>query len=61
MEEDEILDAINDNAGYCTTCEAITMDSSVEPDAENYECPDCGNMTVMGIEQAILLGKLPKE
>lgn len=51
-------EACDDNAGYCTACDDITSDSGVEPDAEGYKCPTCDAMTVMGVEQALLVGKL---
>ena len=47
--------------GYCTKCDAITRDGDTEPDAENYKCPECGNMSCMGIEQALLCGHLEIE
>jgi hypothetical protein len=33
-------------------------DGGVEPDAEEYECENCGEPQVMGAEQALLLGEL---
>jgi hypothetical protein len=45
-------------AGYCTDCKDITRDSDTEPDATDYECPDCEEMTCMGIEQALLEGHI---
>jgi len=57
VEEDELREAIDSYQGWCTNCQAFTHDSS-EPDAENYECPDCGRDTVYGAEQALLLGKI---
>lgn len=58
MTDDEILIAIEEYAGYCTECDAVTNDSGVEPDAEEYKCSACGDRTVMGIEQAILLNHI---
>jgi len=40
--------------GYCTTCKEIT-NAGVEPDARGYECESCGESTVYGIEEALLL------
>ncbi len=51
----EYEDACDCNTGYCTTCEAFVGDS-VEPDAEGYTCPDCGEDTLMGAEEALLQG-----
>lgn len=47
--------------GYCTTCKEITREGDVEPDAMGYDCPACGNNTVMGFETAILLEKINLE
>lgn len=56
--ESVYIEACGDCAGYCTACDDITVDGGVEPDAEGYKCPACDGMTVMGIEQALLVGKL---
>jgi hypothetical protein len=40
--------------GFCTTCKEIT-NSNVEPDARRYECESCGERTVYGIEEALLM------
>lgn len=53
--EDEYITADEENLGWCRKCNAFTSDFA-EPDAENYECPDCGNDTVYGAQQALLLG-----
>ena len=37
---------------YCTTCEEY-IDERVEPDAEDYECPQCGNNTLMGADYVV--------
>lgn len=58
MTEDEIQDAVCDNAGFCTACKAITSPGGVEGDAENYPCPKCHKRTVMGIEVALILGHI---
>ena len=44
----------NYNDGYCSYCNLITNEGGVEPDAKGYECNDCGNNTVMGIEMAFI-------
>lgn len=41
--------------GYCTECDDITVFGGVEPDAEERECDECGQPTVMGVEQATVL------
>jgi hypothetical protein len=52
--EDEYLEAVDSNLGWCTECEEFTNDFA-EPDAENCKCDFCGQMTVMGAEQALIL------
>lgn len=54
---EEYQDMADSYQGYCTLCEAFTRDCT-EPDAEEYDCPDCGENSVMGAEQAILLGEI---
>ena len=58
LEMHEYHDLCEDYAGYCTACGEIGRDSSTEPDAEGYECWECGEAAVMGIEQAMMLGYL---
>lgn len=48
-------------SGYCSSCDAITADSGVEPDAEGYKCEECGENTVCGVEQAVLKGLIQLE
>jgi len=43
-------------SGYCKHCDDITTTDGVEPDAQDYECPECGNDTLMGLSDAVLLG-----
>lgn len=60
----------NDTEGYCAIskvkgsdkmvggCGVVELDSPIEPDAMNYRCPECGHRTLMGMEQALLMGLL---
>lgn len=48
-----------DYMGICTSCGEMAPEC--EPDAERYECPECGEDTVYGVEQALLLGKIEIE
>lgn len=57
---DEYLEHSQDNDGYCTSCGEFSC-GGVEPDAEGYECPNCGEMTLMGTEQAFLTGDITVE
>ena len=52
---DRFQEAMDGDEGFCTYCKDFTR-SETEPDAEKYDCPDCGNQTVCGAEQALLLG-----
>lgn len=56
MQEDELMEAIEENSGYCTSCNEITNFGGCEPDARNYECDECHKKTVFGIEEAIISG-----
>jgi hypothetical protein len=55
MTEEDFQDACDNDEGYCTTCEEFTRDM-VEPDAEEYNCPQCEENTVCGAEQALICG-----
>lgn len=58
-EEEEVEQLMNDNMGICIACgEEVEM---VEPDAEGYKCPVCGEFKVMGIENALLIGEISTE
>lgn len=55
MSMDEFTDAQDSNMGYCSQCKEFTNDCC-EPDARQYECEACGNLTVYGAEEALLMG-----
>ena len=42
--------------GYCPDCDHFDAHAGVEPCAEKLLCPDCGNYTFYGLEQAFLHG-----
>ena len=46
-------DAVNSYMGWCTECKDFTR-KMTEPDAEGYDCPNCGENSVMGAEQALI-------
>jgi len=54
MNEAEYEEMSESGFGYCSFCDAVTVDGGVEPDAEKYECTDCGNNQVMGLYNAML-------
>lgn len=43
-----------DTTGFCVNCGAEAH--GVEPDASRYRCDDCGERTVYGVEQLVLMG-----
>ncbi len=43
--------------GYCTSCKDWTRDQT-EADAEGYDCPECGEHTVVGAMTALFEGLL---
>ncbi len=42
-----------DNPGFCVACGAAV--EGVEPDAEEYECDECGAHQVYGAEQLVIM------
>ncbi len=50
---DEYMAAVNDDMGWCVDCQEFTRDMC-EPDAREYDCPDCGGSTVYGAEEALV-------
>jgi Zn finger protein HypA/HybF involved in hydrogenase expression len=57
---DEYEDARGNYVGWCTTCNEFTRDST-EPDAQDYDCPQCNNNTVIGAEYAMMGGQFEIE
>ena len=53
--EDEYNDAQEGSMGFCTECKRFTRDTT-EPDAEGYDCPNCEQNTVVGVETALISG-----
>lgn len=43
--------------GVCLSCHAIHF-GDCEPDARRYECEECGETDVYGIEEAVLMGEI---
>lgn len=46
--------AEDDMADFCTQCKAIVNHGSVEPDAQEYVCEECGEPRVMGVPEALI-------
>lgn len=57
ISEEEYLQHTQDDDGYCTSCGEFSM-GGCEPDARGYECPSCGEHTLMGTEEALMEGSL---
>ena len=57
---DAVMEAVErqmsslDNPGFCVACGA--EHDSCEPDAERYECDECGEHQVYGAEQILVMG-----
>jgi len=52
---DEVMQSVQEDnmEGICVSCGEFT--DRVEPDAEGYECNCCGELTVMGCENYLLM------
>ncbi|MHA1972830.1 MAG: hypothetical protein ACTSW1_07550 [Candidatus Hodarchaeales archaeon] len=57
LTEAEFVEHKDSYKGFCITCNSFTT-PEVEPDAEDYDCTECGSGTVMGAEQALLNGHI---
>ncbi len=55
VSKEDFLEAQDSYLGWCTTCKDFTGECC-EPDAHKYECPECGNNTVYGAEEALIMG-----
>jgi Zn finger protein HypA/HybF involved in hydrogenase expression len=51
----EYQQARNDYQGWCLNCQSFTRECT-EPDAADYDCPDCDEHSVYGAEEALMLG-----
>lgn len=45
--------AVENYMGWCRTCKDFTREET-EPDARNYDCPECDESTVFGAEEALM-------
>lgn len=54
--EEEYHEAEEGHGGWCVDCEDFTRDMT-ESDAEGYDCPVCGNMSVIGTMNALIEGR----
>jgi len=56
MSEEEYLDLVNEQMGLCLSCGAER--ECCEPDARHYDCPECGENEVFGVEELLMEGKI---
>jgi predicted RNA-binding Zn-ribbon protein involved in translation (DUF1610 family) len=54
MTEEEFLEIQSAYQGVCASCGEIR--DCTEPDAEDYECEACGENTVVGVDNALIMG-----
>lgn len=55
MTEEEYRKHIDSSDGLCINCGEITY-GDTEPDAENYQCNECFENALTGIENALVSG-----
>ena len=51
---EQIEEAMEDNIGFCIECGAER--ECCEPDASEYRCEDCDELTVYGAEELVIMG-----
>lgn len=44
----------DDMDGFCTNCNQVTTFGGIEPDAEQYECEECGEFSLYGMDYIIM-------
>lgn len=44
--------------GVCLACGMVDEYAGCEPDAREYECPECGENKLYGLEEAMMMGSL---
>ena len=55
ISEEDFRDMADSYMGFCKNCQEFTRDST-EPDAEDYDCPVCEQNSVVGAENALIMG-----
>ena len=58
IDQDRVIEAIeqDDDLGFCLGCGTEAF--GVEPDAQGYECEECGENLVFGAEEILLMGEV---
>lgn len=57
MTEDEYQQHVDEYDGLCLSCGEVRY-GSTEGDAEGYPCDSCGEEKVIGIENAMISGRI---
>lgn len=55
--EDEFRNLSNEYCGFCFHCGSVKY-GDCEPDARDYECEDCGENRVYGIEESLMYNRI---
>lgn len=55
VDHEDFVDAQESYMGWCSNCKEFTRECC-EPDAREYDCPECGKNTVYGAEEALFMG-----
>lgn len=55
ISQERYEEATESYEGWCTKCKDFTR-MECEPDAEGYPCPNCNYNTVVGAENALIMG-----
>jgi len=56
IDEADYYDAQENYVGYCLECGECQ--GGCEPDARKYECENCGQRSVYGAEELLIMGRL---
>jgi predicted RNA-binding Zn-ribbon protein involved in translation (DUF1610 family) len=56
MTVEEFRAASDGYEGRCVICGATRY--NCEPDARKYDCPECGENAVYGLEELLIMGKI---
>ena len=53
---EEILEADDQQCGFCISCGS--EQDCCEPDAREYKCEECGQRSVYGAEELVVMGRV---
>ena len=58
ISEAQYREHANNHGSWCPDCGDLEINTEVEPDHMGAYCGECLNSNVMGVEQALLSGKV---